>query len=146
MDKVSQKLVRNLKSRRYEVMDGINTPQRVETLQIGRYSPDSYGDNRDSNYNTPHESQSLDGSGRAKREHHSDIEMTAAVSGVVPDGKYVPNLVYKLMFWIKVLIEIVYGFALFLRYFHRISSNQCTWFWKVSSDAVLVHWSLLDGG
>lgn len=87
MDKVSQKLVRNLKSRRYEVMEGINTPQRVETLQIGRYSPDSSPDaNRDPNQNYREESQSLDGSGRGKREHHSDIEMTAAVSGVVPDG------------------------------------------------------------
>lgn len=85
MDKVSQKLVRNLKSRRYEVMEGINTPQRVETLQIGRYSPDNYGDGRDNNHNRE-ESQSLDG--RGKREHHSDIEMTAAVSGVVPDGEW----------------------------------------------------------
>lgn len=92
MDKVSQKLVRNLKSRRYEVMEGINTPQRVETLQIGRYSPDSYGDARDNNNRD--ENQSLDGSGRGKREHHSDIEMTAAVSGVVPDGKFLFSTFY----------------------------------------------------
>lgn len=93
MDKVSQKLVRNLKSRRYEVMEGINTPQRVETLQIGRYSPDSYGDT-DSNHNTRDERHSLGGTGggaggagRGKRDLSSDIEMTAAVSGVVPDGE-----------------------------------------------------------
>ncbi|CAL8115612.1 unnamed protein product [Orchesella dallaii] len=86
MDKVSQKLVRNLKSRRYEVMDGINTPQRVETLQIGRYSPDSYTDTTDTNHNR--EDQNSDGNGRGKREHHSDIEMTAAVSGVVPDDTF----------------------------------------------------------
>ncbi|ODN04059.1 Synaptic vesicle 2-related protein [Orchesella cincta] len=74
------------KSRRYEVMDGINTPQRVETLQIGRYSPDSYTDTTDTNHNR--DDHNSDGNGRGKREHHSDIEMTAAVSGVVPDDTF----------------------------------------------------------
>lgn len=85
MDKVSQKLVRNLKSRKYEVMDGVNNPERVETLQIGRFSPDSYSQNSgDSNHNT---TQGFSSDGRKPfREPGNDIEMTAAVSGVVPDG------------------------------------------------------------
>jgi len=90
MDKVGHKLVRNLKSRKYEVMDGINNPERVETLQIARFSPDSYSTIGDTNHNTTDFSQDGSGGGARKplRDHGNDIEMTAAVSGVVPDGNY----------------------------------------------------------
>ncbi|OXA60411.1 synaptic vesicle 2-related protein [Folsomia candida] len=89
MDKVGQKLVRNLKSRKYEVMDGINSVDRVETLQIGRFSPDAY-----SQHNTSHphgddpNHNGGDGSQKSYRELGNDIEMTASVSGVVPDDTF----------------------------------------------------------
>jgi len=83
MDKVGKKIVRNLKSRRYEVMEGANNPERIETLQIERFSPDSYNNHTYSNGNKNDEH--LNGGGKG-RPLGNEIEMTAAVSGVVPDG------------------------------------------------------------
>jgi hypothetical protein len=96
MDKVGQKLVRNLKSRKYEVMDGVNNPDRVETLQIARFSPDSYSAIGDSNHNTADYAQDGNGGGKKPlRDPGNDIEMTAAVSGVVPDGTYILDLSFS---------------------------------------------------
>ncbi|CAG7731972.1 unnamed protein product [Allacma fusca] len=83
MENLSQKLVLNLKSRRYEVMEGSNTPDRVETLQIDRLSPDHFSEHGDRNHNL-----SNDSNYKKIRDPGSDIEMTAAVSGVVPDDTF----------------------------------------------------------
>lgn len=91
MDKVGQKLVRNLKSRKYEVMDGTNNPDRVETLQIGRFSPDAYSERGGDDHNHNHHQNTGDFPEGRNPFRGNDIEMTAAVSGVVPDG--------KILFW-----------------------------------------------
>jgi len=97
MDKLGKKLVRNIKSRRYEVMEGVNTPERIETLQVDRLSPDSghqlnnngYSDSQSNrggfNFDTASSKKSK--SSYKVREPGADLEMTAAVSGVVPDGR-----------------------------------------------------------
>lgn len=84
MDKVGQKLARNLKSRKYEVMDGINSADRVDTLR--RVSPDAYTPHADDHNHNSSSPLGGDGSRKPFREPGNDIEMTAAVSGVVPDG------------------------------------------------------------
>jgi hypothetical protein len=113
MENIGKKLVRNIKSRRYEVMEGINAPERIETLQVERFSPDSHHpqynqynnngsmrSNRSNNFNTT-SSKNLNSSYKV-REPGSELEMTAAVSGVVPDGTFrdlINNATGNLPFW-----------------------------------------------
>lgn len=136
MDKVGQKLVRNLKSRKYEVMDGINSVDRVETLQIGRFSPDAY-----SQHNTSHphgddpNHNGGDGSQKSYRELGNDIEMTASVSGVVPDGE-------KFLFIYNEFAN-CYNFC---RYIYGRPGYKCSRVWQVSSHVVPFYGTLLDGG
>lgn len=100
---MGKKILRNLKSRSYEVMEGNNIPGHVETLQVDRLSPDSTstrnGDVLVSNGNshinpTFTEQSSLQSSMRKVREPGAEIEMTAAVSGVVPDGNFFDIKIY----------------------------------------------------
>ena len=114
MDKVGKKLVKNIKSAgRYEVMDGINSSGRIDTLSVPErvglnahsystndssrngngtertHSNNSITNNNHRNYNydtTSSKKSSKSSSSFKVREPGADIEMTAAVSGVVPDG------------------------------------------------------------
>ena len=90
MENLGQKLVLNLKSRRYEVMDGTNIPDRIVDPSE-RISPSynsetngSVGEGHNNNEDT--RSTYSTSSGKKHRDFGTDIEMTAAVSGVVPDG------------------------------------------------------------
>ena len=35
---------------------------------------------------------------------------------------------------------------IFFRYLHCDTGSECIWLWQISSETVLIHWAVLDGG